>query len=266
MKNNLSALFLKLGFITCALSPTLILNTAWAQTEGLPVVESREMYSAEALEQVPVTSDRPMLLLEEESEIHPVSAIPDTPAAKINQLQQQVQELQGKLEMQEHVIQELNKQITQIANSHQDLALKMQQAASAPTVSEQDIQQDKALYHKAYSLAQAKEYDQSIKAFALLIQSYPQSTYVPTAYFWMGEMESIQGKYDEAIQHFNQIVLNYPASPKISEALFKIGYIAYVRGDNKLAIKHFNDLKVKFPGTAAAKQADQYLNKFTSKK
>jgi tol-pal system protein YbgF len=294
MKSRLLALFFTAGLVGCAVP----VYSALAYDDDLPAVENRNMLSDEpVIKSAPASgsvsvSDKPMLLLEEENgSVQPAATLPDTPAARIEQLQQQVQELQGKLEIQEHRFQELTKQTL---DNYQDLdlriknlvAIQAEQAAKVPvSIAEPGKdnpatavstgpepkavavpEDDRVLYHKAYSLAQSKQYDASIEAFKFLIKTDPKSTYVPTAYFWMGEIYIIQSKYDEAVESFNQIVSHYSSSPKVSEAKFKIGYIAYARGNNKQAIKNFNDVKNKYPGTAAAKQADQYLKKLKTKK
>lgn len=269
------------------------LHSALAYDNDLPAVESRNTYGDD---EVAPNADRPLQLREEDNTIQQsVATIPDTPSARLDQLQQQVQELQGKLDLQEHRFQELTKQTL---DNYQDLdqrlkslvATQQTQAANSQTKNETTAQEpgkdnpatavsvgtdpqtnstaedEKNLYHKAYSLAQAKQYDASIEAFNQLIKTYPNSTYTPTAYFWMGELYIIKSKYDQATESFNQIVTNHSSSPKVSEALFKVGYIAYARGNNKLAIKNFTDVKNKYPGTSAAKQADQYLKKLKTKK
>lgn len=289
MKSRLTTLFCALIFTGCVLP----IQYALAYDDGLPAVESRNTHDTDSDEVVSRHPDKPMQLLEEDHALQPSApaAIPDTPAARLDQLQQQVQELQGKLEIQEHRFQELSKQTL---DNYQDLdnRLKTVIAAQAAVKTETAVQpepgkdnpatavsvgtavaetkttvdDEKTLYHKAYSLAQAKQYDASVEAFSQLIKTYPNSTYTPTAYFWMGEIYIVKSKYDEATESFNQIVAHYPKSPKVSEALFKIGYIAYARGNNKLAIKHFTAVKNKYPGTSAAKQAEQYLRKLKPKK
>lgn len=281
MKNSIWALFFALALIS---------GNAIAAEEGVGAIVEDRM-STNPTSPSSSSSDHPMWLTEEEDALRPAApSIPDTPAAKMDYLQQQVQDLRGKLELQDHRIQELSKQLT---DNFQDLDLRLKnltalqatksestatEASSTPVpapiavapvpvpaqaVSAED---DKTIYQQAYSLAQEKKYDQSIESFKRLIQTYPKSTYVPTAYFWMGEIYVIQSKYDEATESFNQIISHYPDSPKVSEALFKTGYIAYARGNNKLAIKKFNEVKSRYPGTIAAKQADQYLKKLKAKK
>lgn len=289
MKISTLTLIFSASLVGCALP----IYSVFAYNDELPAVESRNTLSDEEARGRSV-SDRPLQLIEEEDGIHQlVAATPDTPAVRLEQLQQQVQELQGKLDIQAHLFQELSKQTL---DNYQDLDARIKtlaatQAAQAAQPVQSQImpepgkdnpatevsvgaepqvniksEDDRALYQKAYSLAQSKKYDASVEAFNVLIKTHPKSTYVPTAYFWMGEIYIIQSKYDQAIESFNQIVLNHSTSPKAGEAMFKIGYIAYARGNNKLALKKFNEVKAKHPGTSAAKQAEQYLKKLHPKK
>jgi tol-pal system protein YbgF len=302
-KNRVLALFFIVGSASCALS--IYANLACAEQAEYAAVEDRNMLSDESYDKPAIKAesqkDGTMWLIEEEQGLKPIPAVLDTPAAKIDYLQEQVQALQGKLELQEHHIEQLSKQIsdnyqdldtrfknltaslqvaqlskTPATDTLADTGLSGASAPAAPTATTTPViapatvvpaptADDKTLYHQAYKLAQDKKYDLSIDSFKRLIKTYPKSTYVPTAYFWMGEIYSVQSKYDEAVDSFNQIILNHPNSPKISEAVFKIGYIAYARGNNKLAAKKFNEVKSQHPGTAAAKQADQYLKKLTAK-
>lgn len=129
-------------------------------------------------------------------------------------------------------------------------------AASAP-VQSGDANTD---YNAAIALVQDKSrQDEAITAFQNFAKKYPDSTYIPNANYWLGQLNYNKGKKDDAAYYFASVVKNYPKSPKAPDAMFKVGVIMQDKGDAAKAKAVYQQVVAKYPGTDGAKQAQKRL-------
>ena len=121
---------------------------------------------------------------------------------RMDALQEQVQMLQGQLEMQSHQIQGLQEQLKQDPT----LFSKSSPAkiASTEVIQEHgqkdDVPQknDKTEYARLFSLLQNKRLEAARQGFMDFIEHYPDSSYRVNAYYWLGEIQLSAGDYDQA--------------------------------------------------------------------
>ncbi|MDU5452701.1 cell division protein CpoB [Pseudescherichia vulneris] len=133
-------------------------------------------------------------------------------------------------------------------------------AAAAPSAPVQsgDANTD---YNAAIALVQDKSrQDDAIAAFSSFVKNYPDSTYVPNANYWLGQLNYNKGKKDDAAFYFASVVKNYPKSPKAPDAMFKVGVIMQEKGDTAKAKAVYQQVVSKYPGTDGAKQAQKKLS------
>ena len=115
-------------------------------------------------------------------------------------------------------------------------------------------------YNAAIALVQDKSrQDDAMVAFQNFIKNYPDSTYLPNANYWLGQLNYNKGKKDDAAYYFASVVKNYPKSPKAADAMFKVGVIMH-KGDTAKAKAVYQQVISKYPGTDGAKQAQKRLN------
>lgn len=208
---------------------------------------------------------------------------------KMEFLQQEVQELRGKVEEQTYQVQQLQEQQKKL---YLDLDKRLrdgngakasttsevspdatQQKAAAqsgvqfvadePTVSvpaEASASEEKA-YQTAYYLIQNKDYDGALTAFQSLATNHPQGKYLPNAYYWLGEIYLVRGNLDLAADAFNKVYQNYAQHPKAADSLLKLGYVEYNKGQWKRAEQFFVQVKNQFPGSTSSQLADSKLQK-----
>jgi TolA-binding protein len=69
------------------------------------------------------------------------------------------------------------------------------------------------------------------------------------------------GQYEPAIAQYQKVVTGYPDSQKQSHALLKIAYSYDELGQDQQATKVLVELKQRFPGSAAARLADERLQR-----
>ncbi|QCR36724.1 cell division protein CpoB [Nissabacter sp. SGAir0207] len=132
-------------------------------------------------------------------------------------------------------------------------------AASAPAApaSSGDANTD---YNNAVALAlEKKQYDQAITAFQAFIKQYPDSTYLPNANYWLGQLYYNKGKKDDAAYYYAVVVKNYPKSPKSPDAMFKVGVIMQDKGQKDKAKAVYQQVQKQYPNTDAAKQSQKRL-------
>ncbi len=216
---------------------------------------------------------------------------------KLQHLQQEVQQLRGEVELQNHTMDALNKR-------QRDLYLDIDQRlstmgpmptpspgmhdATAPpveptgapidiateppvtappstkqktAVTPPDPKQEAAAYQVAFNLLKQGRYKESIEAFQDFLSKFPGGNYEDNAQYWLGEASYVSRDFDTALVEFNKVLENYPTSSKVPGALLKGGYIYYEKRDWAKAREQFTRLKQEFSGTTEARLAVKRLQR-----
>ncbi|MGO9714615.1 MAG: tetratricopeptide repeat protein [Polyangiaceae bacterium] len=104
---------------------------------------------------------------------------------------------------------------------------------------------DEVLYYLAYEYEQANENDKARKVYFQLIQTRPNSKYIPNAYLAFGELffNEAQGdpsKWDTAAQAYMQVIKYPPPDNKVyGYAWYKLAYVFWNEGDFPKALNAF---------------------------
>ncbi|EFO2427869.1 cell division protein CpoB [Escherichia coli] len=194
----------------------------------------------------------------------------------LTQLQQQLSDNQSDIDSLRGQIQENQYQLNQVVERQKQILLQIDSlssggaaASTTPTadagtanagapVKSGDANTD---YNAAIALVQDKSrQDDAMVAFQNFIKNYPDSTYLPNANYWLGQLNYNKGKKDDAAYYFASVVKNYPKSPKAADAMFKVGVIMQDKGDTAKAKAVYQQVISKYPGTDGAKQAQKRLN------
>lgn len=94
--------------------------------------------------------------------------------------------------------------------------------------------------YEAYKLAYAKVKEQNftaaVQSFNDFIKTYPSSTLTPNAYYWLGELY-LQTPQDlkASEQAFSRVVKDYPQHSKAPDSLYKLGRVQFMKGDKAKA-------------------------------
>ncbi len=192
---------------------------------------------------------------------------------QVADLQQQIQQLSGELQVQEHDIKLLNQQVR---NFYQDLSVQIKQMKNLSTTTDVNTTntslgtnlsentssaalQASDAYKVALTQLTKKQYDEALKGFKSYIATYPNGRFVVNAHYWLGEIYVLKNSVPEAIQEFNTVISQYPKSEKVPDAQVKLGIIHASQGNKVLAKREFTDIKQKYPGTTAAQLASIQL-------
>ncbi|MBU1619963.1 MAG: tol-pal system protein YbgF [Gammaproteobacteria bacterium] len=127
-------------------------------------------------------------------------------------------------------------------------------AAASSSPSENDT------YESAVNLVlKDRNYDAAIPAFENFVRSYPNSSYAPNAYYWLGQLFFTKNELLKAKAQFERVVAQYPQSAKAADSLAKLGQLAEREGDTAAARQFYQLLVSKYPQSKPAKAAKAKL-------
>jgi tol-pal system protein YbgF len=193
---------------------------------------------------------------------------------KFEKMQQEIQQLHGQIEVQDHDLSQLKEQVR---NFYQDLDQRLSKIKPASVQSERNAIQESAplvgkgitkstelqAYEVAFNFLNQKNYEKAIKGFQEFIQNYPASDYAVNAHYWLGEIYYLKKKADQANKEFQIIITNYPDSLKVADAMLKVALIAMDAGNYAKAKQNLVKVQKQFPGSTAAKIATLRLKEIT---
>lgn len=112
-------------------------------------------------------------------------------------------------------------------------------------------------YVAAYNLLRERKVDESLSAFENHVATYPNSAYLPNAFYWMGEINLTKKDLERARQAFTQVVKTYPDSQKFTDAAYGLGKTLHMQGNRDQAEQW---LRVVADGkSSTAVKAQRYL-------
>ncbi len=118
-------------------------------------------------------------------------------------------------------------------------------------------------YKQAYAKVKEQNFAAAVQAFNDFIKTYPNSTLTPNAYYWLGELY-LQTPQDlnAAEKAFNQVVKSYPQHSKAPDSLYKLGRVQFMKGDKAKAKETLQQVIDEYgaSGSAAPQLAKQFLD------
>lgn len=115
-------------------------------------------------------------------------------------------------------------------------------------------------YAAAFELMKQRQFDASAAAFQQLVQEYPNGAFTPNAFYWLGELHLAQNDNEAARQSFAQVVNLYPDHQKVPDALYKLGVAYHRLGDETRAREYLDQVRSRYPQSSAAGLAQSYLS------
>jgi tol-pal system protein YbgF len=131
---------------------------------------------------------------------------------------------------------------------------------SRPTSSTADGN-DRAVYQTAFDQLKDGKYAEAANGFSKFLSTYPQSTLVDNAQYWLGEAHYVLKDYPQALRDFQTVLQKYPDSRKTPDALLKIGYCQYELKNWRESRDALNKLVQQYPETTSARLAQQRIAK-----
>lgn len=203
----------------------------------------------------------------------------------LEQLQAQIQNVQGQLELQSHELEGLRKRQRElyldIDRRLNDLqiqgpvvgAVVQGQPAEGEAVAEAgegeattsepapkyDAEQERNEYKAAFESLREARYAQAIEAFTAFLQKYPEGNYADNAQYWLGEANYVSRNFDQALSEFAVVLERFPRSSKVPDAKLKMGYTYYELQQWEKAREMLSGIINAHPNTSVAPLAEQRL-------
>lgn len=189
-------------------------------------------------------------------------------AEQINILQQEIAQLRGQLEVEQHDVKLLNQQIK---NFYQDLdsrlsgksasstaaAVKKTDAPVNQAVKETQVQlQESGDYQAAFTALSKRSYTNAKNKFLRYLEDHPKGKYVADANYWLGEIYMIYKDDSSAQKAFETVINQYPKSSKAVDAQLKVAIIHANAGQLDQAKTELRSITQKHPNSAVAQLAN----------
>jgi tol-pal system protein YbgF len=206
---------------------------------------------------------------------------------QIQQLQQEVMRLNGKVEEQAHELRKLKEQSLEryvnldkrISNGGGGSAppsagggsvssggggskvVSGSASGSQSSVAEQAGEGE--AYRAAYGLVRGQKFDQAAQAFKQFLRDYPDGKYAPNAHYWLGELYLVKQPPDleASRQAFTLLLDQYPDNSKAPDALYKLGKVQFLKGNREKAKEYLDRVISQYgsSNSSAVKLARDFL-------
>ncbi len=179
----------------------------------------------------------------------------------LQQLQAEVRNLRGQVELQQYELDNLKRQQTEMYSDldarlgGSALPIKASLPSSKAGLSGTE-QQD---YTAAFAFVKSQELTQAESAFKQYIQRHSKAKRVSNAVYWLGEVHLALGELPDAADYFDQLLQRFPQSAKIPDAMYKLGRIKQKMGQANEAYAIWQKLVDQYPKASAANLARQSL-------
>lgn len=202
---------------------------------------------------------------------------------QVQQLQQEVMRLNGKVEEQAHELRTLKEQSLERyvdldrrvsalttggdapASSGASVATAGGDASSTIGAADVSAQPgEAAAYQAAYDLVRTQQFDQAVAAFNQFLRQYPSGRFAPNAHYWLGELYLVVQPVDleSSRQAFTLLLDEYPDNAKVPDAMYKLGRVHFMKGNRDRA-REYLDKVVRDYGdsnSAAARLAQEFID------
>lgn len=193
---------------------------------------------------------------------------------QITDMQQQLQQLSGQLQVQEHDLkllndqqrsfyQDLQQQITQLKNlSGNGASVKAlpKDTKALANISNNNIKlKDSNTYKAAFELLSKRQYAKAKQAFQNYLNDYPNGDFLVNAHYWLGEIFLLEKDNSNASKQFTAVIQNFPKSSKVPDARLKLAIIHANTGKVAQARKELRQIQKQYPDSTAAQLASIQL-------
>lgn len=207
---------------------------------------------------------------------------------QLQQMQEEIAQLRGMLEVQQNEIQRLKQEGLE---RYQDLDSRLSAASSGRSVSQNssaagavdtggspqasagasaqgaanndagDPEKERLYYDAAFDLIKAKDFDKASQAFSAFLRKYPNSPYAGNAQYWLGEVNLAKGDLQGAAQAFAKVSQAYPQHNKVPDSLYKLADVEVRLGNRDKANGMLRQVIADYPNSSAAQLARRQLNR-----
>lgn len=197
-------------------------------------------------------------------------------ALQMEQMQQELAVLRGRVEEQDHQIKrmrdeqqqrylDLDRRLSALLSTPVAATPAVSTAApsAAPSAATAPVADAAEAYQQAMTLVREKKFTEASAAFDGFIKTYPQDPLTGNALYWSGEVWLVLGDLDKALQQFRRVVNDHPGHDKEADASYKIGVTLHRQGNTAEAKVWLQRVIDRFTGKAdgTVRLARSYLDK-----
>lgn len=191
---------------------------------------------------------------------------------QLQQLQQEVMRLNGKVEEQGHELRRLKEQSLEryldldrrLAGGAEVSGESLTEPPLTPTAASETAEQpgEGDAYRAAYALVRGQEFDAAVTAFKQFLERFPDGRYAPNAHYWLGELYLVLQPPDPeaARQSFVLLLDQYPGHSKEPDALYKLGRVHHMKGNAARSREFLDRVIRKYPESRGAKLAREFID------
>lgn len=173
------------------------------------------------------------------------------------QLRSELAQLRGQNEQLAHAVDELRA----LVNSA-DSRLSQLEPATV-TVDNENFSvgpKEKADYETAMTALRGGNFEVAGGVLTTLLKEFPESGYVPSALFWLGNAYYATGQYSAALTTFNELTSKFAQHARVPEAMLAKANCQVELRDKSGAKANLEALIRQFPSSEAAQAAKQRLD------
>lgn len=179
---------------------------------------------------------------------------------QIEALQNELRELRGQVETLRYDLDGVRQRQRDV---YLDLDRRLQALESGNGGTSQAAGNDRDAYQAAFALLREARYGEAKEAFAAFIENYPDSSLVPNAWYWLGEVNYVNKDFKTAVGQFRKVVEQFPQSGKAPDAWLKLGYCHYELEQWDKAREALEAVAQRYPENPAAGLANERLQRMT---
>ena len=248
------------------LLPLALLLGAWLQPAGAALFEDEEARRAileirqrlEGLRAPAETQSRELKTLTEDNQ-QLRRALLDL-QSQIETLRADQSQLRGDRDLALRELADTQRRMKDLAQSVEDRLRPLEPITVTTEGAEFSAQPtEKRDYDAVLTRFRAGEFAPAAGALADFIRRYPQSGYIPSALFWLGNAQYATRDYKEAIQNFRTLATAAPNYPRLADALLSMANCQIELKDVKAGRKTLEDLIKKYPQGEATDAARERL-------
>jgi tol-pal system protein YbgF len=178
---------------------------------------------------------------------------------QIQQLQQEVMRLNGKVEEQANELRKLKEQSAPAPSASK--APSGAAAIAGSSAVEQPGEGES--YRAAYALVRGQQFNDAITAFQKFLRDYPDGKYAANAHYWLGELFLVVQPQDleASRQSFTLLLDQYPDNNKAPDAMYKLGKVYFLKGNRERSREYMDRVISEYgsSGSSAVKLARDFI-------
>lgn len=183
--------------------------------------------------------------------------------SEIERLRAEVAELRGQIELLSNDIGNAQRRqrdlYADVDQRLRALEAKSAQAAAADNRQAELAASEQKAFDDALAQFKSANYAGAIQSLQAFLQRYPDSVYLPQAYFWLGSSHFAQLDCANAMPAYQTVVTRFASSPRAADALLNIASCQLDRKDKGAARETLDNLIKRYPNSPAAGTARERL-------